>query len=1503
MKKKLLLCLIVSMSLTLQSQVMSNNSAAIGKTREWMKKADALFTENKGQIYNLSDNTPNKSVHFMLETPGMKLFLTKTGLAIQYEKMHYPAGYRDLLNENKPTAEQERQREALQKDVRMETWRMNMILLGANRNASVSTEGKSADYINYYNRNVLDVHHYNKVIYHDIYPNIDWVIYNNEEGVKYDFIVYPGGNPADIKMAYSEQESIIIDHQGNLQLKTSLGNYTEMAPKSFQGEHLIETQFKLNKQVVTFELSDYDQSSVLIIDPLVKIWATYYGGTSDDAAYAMATDNQSNSLLTGYTLSTTAIASGGHQNTFGGSVYFDAYVAKFNISGARLWATYYGGTGDDIGRTLATDAAGNIYLAGSTNSTTNIASTGTGSGPGFIAKFNSAGVRQFGSYAVIPVYSIKVDATDNLYIAGSAGATGLGLSGHQMAFGGQRDAFVAKLNSTGVMLWGTYYGGTAIDDGYDVAVDNSNNVYLSGSTLSATAIASGGHDNILGNVASNDAFLVKFSSTGTRLWATYYGGSSADDGYAIACFNSTDVYLAGYTASSTAIALSGHQNTLSGSNDAFLAKFNSSGVLQWATYYGGTGNETGRDVVLDNTGNVFLAGNTQGSANGIAFNGIQNTVGGLQDAFLVKFSSAGVRLVGTYYGGTGNDFGFAAAVGNSDIIYLAGYTQSTTDISFNGFQNTLSGIGDAYLVMTSSVLIPEIQVYSMFNSNPINIPNGTTSVTYNTFGWIDTCNQSAFKTFYIKNTGSAPLTISSVSLTGTGASNYTIASQPAATIAPGDSTSFEVVFDPSISGGHDATVNIFSNDIDESNFTFALYGIGTYNEINLTGNGNTISDGDMTPSTPDRTDFGSTSVCAGSISRSFVIINNGLFGAPLIIDSVIISGTAATDFQLTLAPAGSLTTGSNNSSAFTIVFNATVSGIRNAIVTIYSNDCDEAVYDFAITGLGIDPEIDILGNGVSISDGQTNVSTLNNTDFGSMTACNGSISKVFTIQNVGSSNLTVSGLAFSGSAASDFSISSNPSSTITAGNSASFTVLFNPSATGIRAAMLSMNTNDCDEGVYTFTLNGLGIDPQTADAGADQTICNSAAALIGNLPISGIGTWSQVSGPSQSSIGNLNSPNVNISNMTLPGIYTFAWSITNPNCPVSSDQVQIVLSGQPTQANAGIDLSGCSNNGTAIFNASPLTVGTGTWIQINGPTTAAIQNTSSATSSVSGLTASGIYIFEWTTSNAPCPSSNDIVLINVFDPSTSFLSATSCDSYILNSQTYSQSGIYNQTVTNFLGCDSIITLDLTILPLPAVFGGQDQSVCEGDPITLSASGGDSYSWDNGVSNNSAFTPTHTGDLTYTVTVTDANNCSNTDQLVVTVNEHSTATQTTSDLDTYTWPVNGQTYTQSGVYTATIPNVAGCDSTITLNLTLNFTGITETGIKHFTVYPNPANDVLNVTMTSESNEVYTVLDSRGRKVLEGRLFGTEYKISMKSLSAGAYLLQIGQNEVLIKIIKQ
>ena len=392
-----------------------------------------------------------------------------------------------------------------------------------------------------------------------------------------------------------------------------------------------------------------------------------------------------------------------------GSIRFkvaDHHGHELRIDPSITWSTYYGDAAFDQAFACSHDAFGNVYLAGQTYSTSNIAAggylnTNAGVPDAYLVKFNSSGARLWGTYyggtGVEYCYACPTDNAGNVYLAGQTGSTtGIASGGFQNTLGGQTDAYLAKFSSSGSLIWATYYGGTLTENASSVAVDANDNVYLAGSTNSPTGIFSLGYQSVFAGVF--DGFLVKFSSAGARLWGTYYGGSGVDYGNRCCVDNSGYVYLTGQTTSTSNISFNGFQPGNAGGSDAFLVKFDANGGRQWATYFGGTLNENGNTCITDPAGNVFMAGQAT-STSGIGYNGFQNTNAGGVDAFLVKYDYAGQRLWSTYYGGSGDEIANASATDAQGNIFISGSTNnSATGIASSGFQNTAGGDYDGFVL-------------------------------------------------------------------------------------------------------------------------------------------------------------------------------------------------------------------------------------------------------------------------------------------------------------------------------------------------------------------------------------------------------------------------------------------------------------------------------------------------------------------------------------------------------------------------------------------------------------------------------------------------------------------------------------------------------------------------------------------------------------------------------------------------------------------------------------
>ncbi|MCL5128921.1 T9SS type B sorting domain-containing protein [Algibacter sp. L4_22] len=381
------------------------------------------------------------------------------------------------------------------------------------------------------------------------------------------------------------------------------------------------------------------------------IWSTYYGGISTTEFYDIGTDKDDNIIGVGFTFSDTHIStSNSHQEFKGGEN--DGFLVKLNSNGERIWSSYYGGLGQDVITTVSTDNLNNIYIAGNTGSGDNMISENAFdkeyennnslyASEAFIAKFDQNGNREWGTYYGGAnddvISSIEIGNDSNLYIVGytrsennistpGAYKESLTMNGPQTS--DRLDTFIAKFNTNGNGIWGTYYGGDAIDWAYDLAVDSENNVIVSGATQSTVDIAFNNSHQVEkgGDIADWDNFLAKFSENGSLLWSSYYGGEQRED-YTRSSVDTDDennVYLAGGTDSQTNISTvnSYQENRLGQYTNAYLVKFDELGNRLWGTYYGSS-HTTATGVYLDNNA-IYLAGETN-SLTGMATNGTHQT--------------------------------------------------------------------------------------------------------------------------------------------------------------------------------------------------------------------------------------------------------------------------------------------------------------------------------------------------------------------------------------------------------------------------------------------------------------------------------------------------------------------------------------------------------------------------------------------------------------------------------------------------------------------------------------------------------------------------------------------------------------------------------------------------------------------------------------------------------------------------------------------------------------
>ncbi|MDP1727441.1 MAG: SBBP repeat-containing protein [Bacteroidota bacterium] len=697
------------------------------------KSAQYGFIENKGQIID-QNNQPNKEVLYLYSSNGLQVQLRKGGFSYEMIKAasgSWPLGS-GITQQNPKDKFQEPKTDTIY------THRIDISFLNANTNSNITAFDPAKDYLNYYTTGthvsdvpveqagVTHVQHYKKVLYQNIYPNIDieFVLNDGKQkgAFKYNFIIHPGGNINDIKLKFDGANNTSLTDDGNILIETVNGNIEESIPSSYQINEISKQQSvlvaytRLSENTYGFNAKNINPNLILVVDPMG--WATYCGSNGgSDAGNSVATDWLGNVYITGNTYSTSNIATTGtHQTSLNSSV--DAFVVKFNSDGVLQWGTYYGGSWQEDGLGINIDTNLNILICGTTYSSTGIATSGAhqttfggGTGDAFIAKFGPFGTLYWATYygGSLSDYAWSI-TSDKPYgyvmVAGNTYSTsGISTSGaFQTIKSGSEDAFIVKFDPYGVIVWGTYFGGSSPDRGYSIATDSYGNVIAAGYTGSATGIAStGAYQTTIGS--NPDGFIVKFNSSGFRLWSTYVGGNGGDYLYGLTSNTSGDIFITGYTGSTSGISTSGaFQTTLTGTgSDAFIVKFNASGARLWGTYYGGNLGDYANGIAIDVLGNVYITGYTF-STSGIVTSGAYKTIygGGTNDAFVAKFNSTGTsRLWGTYFGGSGDDIAYGIARGVLGNVFIVGKTASTSNIATTGSYQTTYG-GGAYDIFLAS---------------------------------------------------------------------------------------------------------------------------------------------------------------------------------------------------------------------------------------------------------------------------------------------------------------------------------------------------------------------------------------------------------------------------------------------------------------------------------------------------------------------------------------------------------------------------------------------------------------------------------------------------------------------------------------------------------------------------------------------------------------------------------------------------------------------------------
>ncbi|MHA2296877.1 MAG: SBBP repeat-containing protein [Candidatus Hodarchaeales archaeon] len=461
------------------------------------------------------------------------------------------------------------------------------------------------------------------------------------------------------------------------------------------------------------------------------IYSTFFGGTSEDAAFSVAVDSQSNIIISGSTYSTVFPVLNAYQDTYGGGdtsedyhVYGgDGFVAKFNATGQLTWSTFLGGTSLDCAKYVTVDASDNLIIIGTTNSTdfpiTVDAYQSSYSGGAydlFITKIAPNGTLIYSSYfggsSQDEPDDIVLDSSGNLIITGWTASIDFPLTADATSseIGGDYDAILVKFApDCKTLLYSTYFGGSDSEFAEEITIDNQGNIILSGSTTSPDLPITDDayQDTIKGLGSERDFFVAKFSSDNQLSYATYFGGSQADDCYGLAVDSTGNIILTGRTWSPDFPTKNAYQEDYTGLNnlpssehgeiDGFIAKLSADGQnLVFSTYLGDVSWDTVFNPVIDKDDNIIVTFLTDFDEFPV-IDGLVLNAGQGGDFLVIKMSPTGDLLFSSYLGGSSYDHPHDQFIVNG-TIYIVGRTESYNFlITDDAYQQNYMGNVDGFI--------------------------------------------------------------------------------------------------------------------------------------------------------------------------------------------------------------------------------------------------------------------------------------------------------------------------------------------------------------------------------------------------------------------------------------------------------------------------------------------------------------------------------------------------------------------------------------------------------------------------------------------------------------------------------------------------------------------------------------------------------------------------------------------------------------------------------------
>lgn len=505
-----------------------------------------------------------------------------------------------------------------------------------------------------------------------------------------------------------------IDKDGNLVIGTQLGNIEEAAPYSFQEhDKEVPSSYQLQENTLSFQIGEYNSNKDLIIDPYL-VWSTYLGGSMGDVGTALATDAHHHLYVLGHTTSNNFPKStGAHQDTLTGNsdLFISKFDTLGQLVWSTYFGGLKQEESNDISVSAAGDV---YVLATTNSGASIPVSNGVhqknhgGESDAFLIRLSTLGQLKWASY----LGGTKNDMGTGLQVSSSGThiyVTGYtesndfytSVNAHQKSLKDSTDGFVTQFDNSGKVVWSTYLGGSRQDVLNDLCLGPLGRVYVTGTTSSKNFPIQGkAHQDTLGGKL--DAIVARLSAKGVLEWSTFFGNTENETGVGIVVTDRSQVCITGDTESKNLLIGSTYEviDTFSdGGTDIFLAGFKPFGPLAWARFYGGTkadhaasiawyhtalvisGNTKSDDLYMDNYGEGILRLRKRNGADGFMLN--------------VDTSLAGI-INTTYVGGNDKD-SLCDAIFYFGGQAITGATKSTDYNTLKATQNSNSGQKDVLL--------------------------------------------------------------------------------------------------------------------------------------------------------------------------------------------------------------------------------------------------------------------------------------------------------------------------------------------------------------------------------------------------------------------------------------------------------------------------------------------------------------------------------------------------------------------------------------------------------------------------------------------------------------------------------------------------------------------------------------------------------------------------------------------------------------------------------------